>query len=183
MWLDGFEPPALCTSSRCTKPLYDNHIAVIRGIEPLSSAGHALQPLLYVPLSEYTNTPCYHYTISPYISINSVPGRRLERPIFALGERCISIMLPRRVFIPSCAISCWNQNIHFFHLVHFYSCFRSFQSNYDNSDIITVNFLHCYFCSYHLYDEPVTELCQCIRFFLPIHTFHTYNHVFPACIF
>ena len=26
-----------------------------------------------------------------------VPGRRLERPVFALGERCISIMLPRHI--------------------------------------------------------------------------------------
>lgn len=26
VWLDGFEPPAFCTSSRCTQPLYDNHI-------------------------------------------------------------------------------------------------------------------------------------------------------------
>ena len=26
VWLDGFEPTAFCTSSRCTYPLYDNHI-------------------------------------------------------------------------------------------------------------------------------------------------------------
>ena len=34
-----------------------------------------------------------------YISNNFVPGRRLERPIFALGERCISIVLPRHHYI------------------------------------------------------------------------------------
>ena len=107
VWLDGFEPTAFCTSSRCTYPLYDNHISqndVFRTVmRTRVLPGWYLSCSNLRCFSAESALPYAHPSslddLTSFISINSVPGRRLERPIFALGERCISIMLPRHHYI------------------------------------------------------------------------------------